>query len=70
MSRERDENLIVIAAVEGYSFEHGMKTKDTFELFRQHNMFELIRSQYDVLHTQSLDESVIFAEDVLARVNK
>ena len=70
LSRRRDENLMVVAAVEGYSFIHGMETKEAFDLLRRYNVFELLRSQYDTLHTQSLDESVSFAEDVLSRENK
>ena len=69
-SRKRDENLMVVTAVEGYSFEHGMGEKEVFDLFSRHNIFNLLRSQYDTLHTQSLDESVSFAEDVLSRVGK
>jgi len=66
VSRRRDENLMVVTAVEGYSFRHGVTTKETFELFRRCGIFDLIRSQYDTLHTQSLDESISFAEDVLS----
>ena len=70
MSREKDENLMVITAVEGYSFEQGMNEKEVFDMFIQHNVFNLLRSQYDTLHTQSLDESISFAEDVLSRAVK
>jgi hypothetical protein len=59
---------MVVAAVEGYSFGHGMDEKDAFDLFSRHDLFDLLRSQYDTLHTQSLDESVSFAEDILSRV--
>ena len=31
------------------------------------NLLDLLRSQYEVLHTQDLNESVSFVEDVLAR---
>ena len=68
MSRETDENLMIVTAVEGYSFEHDMNEKEAFDLFSRHNVFNLLRSQYDTLHTQSLDESVSFAEDILSRV--
>ena len=67
MSKKRDENLMVVTAVEGYSFERGMNEKEVFDLFNRHNIFNLLRSQYDMLHTQSLDESVSFAEDVLSQ---
>ena len=61
---------MVVVAVEGYSFEYGMNEKDAFDLFSRHNVFNLLRSQYDTLHTQSLEESISFAEDVLSRVAK
>ena len=64
---EIDKNLIVVAAVEGYSGKHNIPAITTFDLFRENNVIELLRSQYDVLHTQSLIESVIFAENILAR---
>ena len=70
MSRIRDENLMIVTAVEGYSFNHGIETEEAFDLFRRHNVFGLLRSQYDTLHTQSLDESILFAEDILSRVNE
>ena len=66
--RTRDENLLVVAAVEGYSRRHHICGHETIELFRQHGLLQLIRDNYPTLHTQSLDESVGFAEDVLARL--
>ena len=70
MNRKRDENLMVVAAVEGYSYEYGMHEKDVFDLFSQYDIFNLLRSQYDTLHTQSLDESISFAKDVISRLTK
>ena len=64
---EIDENLIVVAAVEGYSGKHNISTTMAFDLFRENNVIELLRAQYEVLHTQSLIESVVFAENILAR---
>jgi len=64
---EIDKNLIVVAAIEGYSSRHNMSAKLVFDLFRKNNIIELLRSQYEVLHTQSIDEGVFFAEDILAR---
>jgi hypothetical protein len=46
-----------------------MNPSDVFNLFIKNNINTLIRSQYETLHTQSLDESVSFAEDVLARIH-
>ncbi|MDR2608040.1 MAG: DUF3791 domain-containing protein [Treponema sp.] len=65
--KERDQNLMIVTAVEGYSQRHNMAPADVLKLFLQHNITGLIRSQYNTLHTQSLDESIFFAEDILKR---
>jgi hypothetical protein len=67
MQIEMDKNLIVVAAIEGYSSKHDMPAVEVFDLFKEYNIIELLRSQYEVLHTQSLDEGVAFAEDIMAR---
>ena len=64
---EIDENLIVVAAIEGYSSKHNLPTDVVFDLFDKNDVIKLLRSQYAVLHTQSMDESVCFAEDILVR---
>jgi hypothetical protein len=43
LNRQRDENLMVVTAVEGYSFEHGINEKDVFDMFSRHNVFNLLR---------------------------
>jgi hypothetical protein len=68
--KERDQNLMVVAAVEGYAFNHHMDARSVLALFLRNKVNELIRSQYDVLHTQALDESIAFAEDILARASR
>ena len=65
--KSRDENLLVVAAVEGYALKHGISAKEAISLFFQKDLMRTIRSNYGALHTQSLSESVAFAEDVLAR---
>jgi len=65
----QDENLLVVAAVEGYSRRHRIPAHETIQTFARHDVLRLIRESYPVLHTQSLDESVGFAEDVLARAD-
>ena len=65
--RAQDENLLVVAAVEGYSRRHHLPTKKVIELFVSCGLLQLIRQNYPTLHTQSLDDRVDFAEDVLAR---
>ena len=64
---ERDQNLMFVYAVEGYSQQHNLSEKDVIVLFRKHGINHLIRKNYGALHTQDLDESISFAEDVLSR---
>ena len=63
---ERDKNLMVVYAVEGFSMRHNLPEKDVFDIFLKHGINQLIRNNYNTLHTQDLDESISFAEDVLA----
>jgi hypothetical protein len=67
---ERDENLMIVVAVEGYSHKHKISPKDTLSLFMQYDINKLIRRNYGALHTQAFDEPLLFAEDVLARKMK
>ena len=62
---ERDQNLMLVYAVEGYSWRHNLSEKETIALFQKHGINELIRKNYNTLHTQDLDESISFAEDIL-----
>ena len=64
---ENDKNLIVVASVERYAQEHNIETGRAFELFLKRGIPALLRSQYEVLHTQALDEGFYFAQDVLER---
>jgi hypothetical protein len=66
--RDRDENLLVVAAVEGYALKHNVSARDALELFDKHGLLAIIRAHYGALHTQALDESAAFAEDVLGRL--
>jgi hypothetical protein len=65
-SNEREKNLMLVYAVEGYSQRHNLPEKDVMALFQKHGINRLIRDNYNALHTQGLDESISFAEDVLA----
>jgi hypothetical protein len=67
MQQQRDENLMLVAAVELYASHHALPTADAFALFQQRGIGTLIRKHYGALHTQPLDESFYFAEDVLNR---
>jgi len=65
MQQRRDENLMLVAAVEQYAQKYAIPTIASFALFRQYGVNTLIRQHYSALHTQPLDESFHFAEDVL-----
>ena len=64
---EREKNLMFVYAVEGYSQRHNLPEKDVLTLFRKHGINYLIRKNYNALHTQDLDESISFAEDILSK---
>ena len=63
----KDCNFLVIAAVEGYAYKHGLTVADVIKLFNRHDIISAIRSQYSVLHMLDLDEAEEFAEDMLER---
>ncbi len=66
-SIEQDKNLLVVAAVEGYALNHSTDAFSAYTKLKQHNILSLIRNQYEVLHTQPLEETVAFTEDVMKR---
>ena len=49
---EREQNLMIVYAVEGYSQRHNLPEKDVITLFKKHGINQLIRKNYNVLHTQ------------------
>ena len=63
---ERDQNLMIVYAVEGYAQNHAIPEKDAFLLFQKHGINQLIRKNYNALHTQGFEEGISFAEDVLS----
>lgn len=64
---EIDANLLVVTAVEGYAQNHNISESDVYEEFVKYKIISLIREQYEVLHTQPLEETVNFVEDVMKR---
>jgi hypothetical protein len=64
---ERGQNLIIVAAVEGYADTHRITPLEAFDLFERHDLFQILRDNYSTLHTQSLFEGAYFAEDYLSR---
>ncbi|MDR1356559.1 MAG: DUF3791 domain-containing protein [Tannerellaceae bacterium] len=65
--RQKDENLLIVIAVEQYAGKYDIPTAQAFALFRENGINALIRKHYNALHTQPLDESFNFADDVLKR---
>jgi hypothetical protein len=61
----RDENLLIVCAVEGYARRHNIPTRETLKLFRDYGVTAAIRQCYGTLHTQDIDETVYFAEDFI-----
>jgi len=68
-STEREENLLVVVAVEEYSRRHGISAHETLGLFLKFGIIDSIRQCYETLHTQDIYECVEFAEDILKRKN-
>jgi hypothetical protein len=66
-SIENDKNLLVIEAIEGFAYNHNISSSKALDIFNKYDLIKLIRSQYEVLHTQSLEESIWFVEDIVRR---
>jgi len=64
---EREENLLIVVAVEEYSRRHKISANETIKLFQKFGVIDSIRQCYDTLHTQDIYECVEFAEDILKR---
>ncbi len=64
---EIDTNLLVVTAVQGYANNHNISESEAFSILEKNSILSLVREQYDVLHTQSLEETVSFVEDVVQR---
>lgn len=64
---EIDANLLVVTAVEGYAQNHNMTESEVFNEFSKYKIIPLVREQYEALHTQPLEETVYFVEDVMAQ---
>ncbi|MHC6202904.1 DUF3791 domain-containing protein [Breznakiellaceae bacterium SP9] len=62
----KGQNLSIVAAVEGYAQRHTMSEKEVFELMKKYEIHTMLRSAWDVLHTQALEESIDYVEDALA----
>ena len=65
-NEEESANLIVVGTVEEYARRHGKATSEVVDLFETKGLLDMLRSQYDVLHTMDLGEGADFVEDYLA----
>lgn len=63
---EMDKNLLAVVAVQGYAENHHLSEEEVYKKFSERNIFNLIREEYDVLHTQPLEETINFVEDVMS----
>lgn len=64
---EMDKNLLVVTAVEGYAQKYNLSEEDVCRKFNQHGILNLVRQEYDALHTQPLEETVDFVDDVMSQ---
>jgi len=64
---ERNENLIIVAAVERYASMHAIDVVEAFDMFKKYDLFAILRENYDTLHTQDLFEGALFADDYISR---
>ncbi len=64
---EKDKNLLVVTAVGGFAENHHLSEEEVYKKFSRYGIIDLVRKEYDALHTQPLEETVRFVEDVMAR---
>lgn len=64
---EKDKNLLVVTAVEGFAENHRLSEAEVYEKFSKYGIIDLVRAEYDALHTQPLEETVQFVEDVISK---
>ncbi|MDR1412439.1 MAG: DUF3791 domain-containing protein [Actinomycetes bacterium] len=67
ISSIREQNLIVVAAIDRYAVAHDLSVVEVWRLFQSVGLLELLRENYEALHTQNLFEGAAFAEDYLAQ---
>jgi hypothetical protein len=62
---ERGQNLIIVAAIDRYADEHSISNQEAYALFLKYDLFNILRDNYDTLHTQELFEGAAFANDYI-----
>jgi hypothetical protein len=66
----RELNLMLVYATEGYAKRHNISENEAFNIFMQYGINNYFRKYYGVLHTQDFDEDIFFAEDLIARAKE
>lgn len=66
-TKMNDMNFMIVSTIEEFGYRHQISTAVVFELFKKNHLFDMIRSQYDVLHTLPLSESTDMAESLLKK---
>jgi hypothetical protein len=67
---DRELNLMLVYATEGYAKRHNISENEAFSIFKQYGINNYFRKYYGVLHTQDFDEDIFFAEDLIARAEE
>lgn len=67
LQTEIDKNLLEVVAIQGYAENHNLNEAEVYNEFAKHKILPMIREQYDALHTQPLEETVGFVEDVMSK---
>jgi len=69
-SVQRDLNLMMVYATEGYARRCGISESEAFNIFLRYSINDYFRKYYGVLHTQDFDEDVFWAEDLIERAKE
>ena len=65
--QKQESDLIFVITTENYATRHKMNILNVLKLFSKKNIYNLLRSQYEVLHTLDFNESLEFVEDYLSK---
>ena len=63
---EHIQNLILVAAVDGFARQHNISPIEAFDTFERYGLFEILCENYETLHTQELFEGARFADDYIS----
>ena len=65
--QKQESDLIFVITTENYATRHKMNILNVLKRFSKKNIYNLLRSQYEVLHTLDFNESLEFVEDYLSK---